>query len=101
MIAAPDGDHLWPCFDLLKAIREVATGSFVCKPHRIKSESKVLKQALDQLVEQIQSEFPGLTNARWVALRLLEGDERIIEAVRSGELEGLTRIESELEHVAA
>ncbi len=32
---------------------------------------------------------------------LLEEDERIIEAVRSGELEGLTRIESELEHVAA
>ncbi len=87
--------------DLLQAIHEVATGSFVCKPHRIKSESKVLKQALDQLVEQIQSEFPGLTNARWVALRLLEKDERIIEAVRSGELEGLTRIESELEHVAA
>ncbi len=87
--------------DLLKAIHEVATGSFVCKPYRIKNESKVLKQALDQLVEQIQSEFSGLTNPRWVALRLLEGDERIIEAVRSGELESLTRIESELEHIAA
>ena len=30
--------------------------------------------------------FPGLPNARWVALRLLDGDERIVEALRSGEL---------------
>lgn len=87
--------------DLLKAIHEVATGAFVCKPHRIKSESKVLKKALDQLAEQVQLEFPGLTNARWVALRLLEGDERIIDAVRSGELEGLTSMQSEPEPVAA
>ncbi|MCA2005345.1 MAG: iron transporter FeoB, partial [Ignavibacterium sp.] len=30
--------------------------------------------------------FPNLPNARWVALRLLEGDQNIIDAVRSGEL---------------
>ena len=29
--------------------------------------------------------YPTVANSRWIALRLLEGDERIIEAVKSGE----------------
>ncbi len=35
--------------------------------------------------------YPGLPNARWVALRLLDGDEEIIEALRKGELGDLSR----------
>lgn len=72
--------------DLLKAISEVASGEYVCRPHRIKGESKRLKKAIEQLVERIEAAFPGLPNARWVALRLLEGDHHIIEAIRNGEL---------------
>jgi ferrous iron transport protein B len=75
--------------DLLKAIHEVVTGKFVCKPHRIQNRSKELKKAIDQLVERIEENHPGLTNARWVALRLLEGDQRMVEAVRNGELQSL------------
>ncbi len=77
--------------ELLNAINEVATGAYVCKPHRIQSSSKNLKKALDTLVQKIDSRFPGLTNARWVALRILEGDQRMIEAVSKGELESLTQ----------
>ena len=72
--------------DLLKAIHEVATGQFVCKPHRIKNESPAIKRALEQLVPQLEAAFPNLPNARWVALRLLDGDQRIVEAIRNGEL---------------
>jgi len=72
--------------ELLKNIHAVATGEFVCKPHRLKSESKELKQALSKLTSQIETQFPGLTNARWVALRLLEGDQRIIDAIKTREL---------------
>jgi Fe2+ transport system protein B len=72
--------------ELLKNISAVATGEFVCQPHRIKNESKALKNALSKLTNMIESRFPGLTNARWVALRLLEGDQRIIEAIKTGEL---------------
>jgi ferrous iron transport protein B len=72
--------------DLLKAISDVATGKTICKPHHFKNESVELKQATQILVEQLQRTFPGLPNARWVALRLLDGDERIIEAVQKGEL---------------
>ena len=74
---------------LIDMIHQVATGSFVCKPHRIQSEPPALKRAVSLLVEKLRSAFPGLPNARWVALRLLEGDVRIEEAVRTGELAGL------------
>lgn len=75
--------------ELLKNIHAVATGEYVCKPHRLKSESKILKNALSKLTTMLESQFPGLTNARWVALRLLEGDQRIIDAIKSGELGSL------------
>ncbi len=76
---------------LLQTIGEVATGELVCKSHRIQNEPAALKHALSELAEKIEAAFPGLPNARWVALRLLEGDQRIIEAVRSGELGNLNQ----------
>lgn len=81
--------------ELLQTISDVATGRTVCQPHRIKGESPVLNRAVSQLVTQIEAVFPGLPNARWVALRLLDGDQRIIKAVQKGELGGLSRGESE------
>lgn len=77
--------------DLLKAIYEVATGEYICRPHRIKGESKILKKAIDKLVTKIENAYPDLPNARWVALRLLEGDQHIIEAIKNGELKDLRK----------
>ncbi|MCB9077629.1 MAG: 50S ribosome-binding GTPase [Anaerolineaceae bacterium] len=77
--------------ELLQAVNDVATGEYVCQPHRIKNEPPALKSAIKALVEQLETAFPGLPNARWVALRLLDGDQRIIEAVKRGELGDLTR----------
>jgi GTPase len=71
---------------LLQAISDVATGRTVCRPHRIQTESPAIRAALTTLVSQIEQAFPGLPNARWVALRLLDGDPRLAEAMRSGEL---------------
>ena len=77
--------------ELIQAISEVASGEVVCKPHRIKNEPPALKRTVAELVEKIETIFPELPNARWVALRLLEGDQRIVEAVQSGELGDLNR----------
>lgn len=74
---------------LLQTIHEVATGETVAKPHRIKNEPPALKRAVSRLSARVEAAFPGLPNARWVALRLLDGDERIVEAVRKGELADL------------
>lgn len=72
--------------ELLAAIEEVASGRYICKPHRIKSRSAKLNHAIDSLVAKLKQEFPGLPNLNWVALRLLEGDQGMIDAVNSGEL---------------
>jgi len=72
--------------ELLKAVHEVATGKYVCKPYKLKKASPDLKKAIDKLVAKIEVKFPGLSNARWVALRLLEGDQRMIQAVEKNEL---------------
>lgn len=72
--------------DLLQAVSEVASGQTVCHPHRIQSEPPALKQAVAELVAELQSLYPHLPNARWVAMRLLDGDQRIIEAIEQGEL---------------
>jgi ferrous iron transport protein B len=81
--------------ELLQAVSEVATGRTVCRPHRIQSGPPALKRVVSQLVAQIETAFPGLPNTRWVALRLLDGDRRIAEAVRKGELGELSRGDSE------
>jgi Fe2+ transport system protein B len=75
--------------DLLKSIHEVANGEFICKPYRIEKYSSRLNDAIGKLTEKVLNRFPALPNARWVALRLLEGDQRMIDAVKSGELENL------------
>ncbi len=76
--------------ELLGAIAEVATGRVVCHPRRVWTESKKLKVSIDALESMLRGEYPALPNARWVALRLLEGDQKITEAVRSGTLADLT-----------
>lgn len=76
--------------ELLNAMHQVATGEFQCRPRRIQSYAKELGNAVNRLAGRIEAQFPGLTNARWVALRLLEGDPSIVEAIRTGEIESLS-----------
>ena len=75
--------------ELLHAIKEVAEGTYNCRPRKFTSKSAKLNRAVDILTEKLSSEFPDLPNMRWVALRLLEGDQQIIDAVQSGELGNL------------
>jgi Fe2+ transport system protein B len=72
--------------ELLQALSDVATGRVVCRPYRIQSEAPALKESVAALTQRIQAQYPGLPNARWVALRLLDGDERMARALLDGEL---------------
>ena len=76
--------------DLLAAISEVASGETQAAPYHVKYAHPKLDRAVTQLVKQIEESFPDVPNARWVALRLLDGDEKIIEAVKNGDLGELT-----------
>jgi len=83
--AARSGEGLQ---DLLRSLHQVAIGAVTCVPRRVSLDSARLA-AVRELQEEVESHFPGLPNSRWVALRLLEGDERIIKAVSTGELHHL------------
>jgi len=74
---------------LLTAIFEVATGQYRCKPYRITDYSDRLKDAIEEMTRKVLGIYPGLPNARWVAMRLLEGDHSIIDAVKTGEIESI------------
>lgn len=79
--------------ELLNFTYEVASGKYVCKPYRITSETTELKRAVAKLQSKIEEQYPHLPNARWVALRLLDGDQRMIDAVKNGELNDLYKPE--------
>ena len=77
--------------ELLQAVHDVATGKTVCKPYRLKNQPPAIHNALAVLVPKIEAAFPDLPNAQWVALRLLDGDQSIAEAMRQGELGELSK----------
>jgi ferrous iron transport protein B len=77
--------------ELLEATSDVASGNFNFRPHRISSVPEGLKPAIDKLSNEIEKLYPGLPNTEWVAMRLLDGDERIAEALYKGELGFLSR----------
>ena len=72
--------------ELIQTITEVANGNIICKPHRIKNVPPNIENAVKVLAEKVENEFPGISNSRWIAFRLLEGDTQIIEALKSGKL---------------
>ena len=72
--------------ELIQTVDEIATGKIICKPRRIKNVPKKILEAVTKLSAEIKAEFPNIPNSRWIAFRLLEGDNRIIEALKTGEL---------------
>ena len=75
--------------ELMQAIAEVARGDATATPHRVGARSPALQHAVRQLTEAVLRLHPQLPNAQWVALRLLDGDERVENALVGGELGGL------------
>lgn len=70
--------------DLLDKIEAVATKTYPCRPHRIESLSGTHAEAIADVEQKIAKLYPDLPNAKWVAMRLLEGDQRIVDAVKTG-----------------
>jgi ferrous iron transport protein B len=79
--------------ELLASIYEIVSGKYICKPYRLKSKSKELNIAVEKLTGKILEEFPHLPNAKWASLRLLEGDQSIIDAIRNGDLGNIHSID--------
>ncbi|WP_205727907.1 FeoB small GTPase domain-containing protein [Flammeovirga pectinis] len=71
--------------ELLKTVDDVAKGKIICKPHRIKNVPKEIDSRVKKIQESIEKIYPGIPNSRWIAFRLLDGDEDIIKAIKEGE----------------
>ena len=76
---------------LVDTILSVATGEIRSQPVRIEDWSNELRVAILQLTERLNETYPELPNSQWVALRLLDGDERVAQSVVSGELLDILR----------
>ncbi|WP_421879670.1 FeoB small GTPase domain-containing protein [Marinoscillum sp.] len=72
--------------ELIQTIYQVAAGEIACRPHRIKSLPQKVEQAVKTLSKQLKDNYPNLPNTRWIAMRLLDGDQQIMNALKSGEL---------------
>lgn len=72
--------------ELLSAVEEVALGAYPVQRRHLRYTDRALETAVRSLIEQIETLFPGLPNAEWVALRLLEGDKSILRSVQDGTL---------------
>lgn len=73
--------------DLTSAVADVVSGSVRTTPHRVRGDGAV-QRAVAELVPLLEETVPDLPNARWVAMRLLDGDHRVREALLNGELGG-------------
>lgn len=82
--------------ELVATISEVASGKFAYRPYKIRAFSPALEGAIKTLTNEVTAVYPDLPNPRWVAMRLLDGDERIIEAISKGELGSLREMDDEI-----
>ena len=71
--------------ELAAAIADVCSGKAV-GPLRKQTFEPALEAAVAELERMVESVVPGIPNARWIAIRLLEGDESIRQALLGGDL---------------
>lgn len=85
-ITARTGDGMHA---LLDAVAGVSSGEVHTSPLRVTGTPE-FQRAISELVPLIESLAPGVPNARWIAIRLLDGDAEVEQALTSGRLVDLT-----------
>lgn len=81
-IVARTGDNVMA---LLQEVANVASGETVTRPLRSQGTPE-FERAVTALVPMIEAAAPGVPNARWIAIRLLDGDASVEDALASGRL---------------
>lgn len=69
--------------ELVKAVSGVADGSIKTEPRVLKNTDEV-EDALNVLSPLIEQTIPGVSNSRWIALKLLDGDNAILDSAMNG-----------------
>lgn len=71
---------------LVEAISSVASGEAATRHREPDPVDPSIEHALTELTAKVERTYPGLPNARWIALRLLLGDEQVAQAIERNEL---------------
>jgi ferrous iron transport protein B len=85
--------------DLLRAIEGVTKGDIRTSPRRLAYPPE-LESLVERIVPLVRQHAPELPNARWVACRLAEGDQRLHRALLDGELARLVSQQPPVERVS-
>jgi ferrous iron transport protein B len=80
----------WGLDRLVKTVAEIVEGRRRLSPHHVRI-GEALDRAVTTVAGLVAEAYPGLPNARWVAMRLLDGDARVREALVSGEFAAVAR----------
>lgn len=83
---------------LMQAVSDVIEGRIKTHPRKI-SLDPFLETAVTELAELIERAFPGTKNARWLSLRLLDGDPSIRAVLESGEMDLVSKGEDRFNSV--
>jgi ferrous iron transport protein B len=75
--------------ELLETVHRVATGAVVCHPTRTEVWPAEARQAIDEVCALLRRNHPRILNPQWIAVRLLDGDERIARALIRGQLDNV------------
>jgi ferrous iron transport protein B len=70
---------------LLATIADLISGEITTRPLRVEGTPE-FQHAVNELVPMIRQIAPEVPNARWLAIRLLDGDAKVQRALLSGEL---------------
>lgn len=70
---------------LMRTVTEVILGDVKTSPRRIAGNND-MNRAVDKVAPMLEKTYPGLPNARWIAMRLLDGDYRVHQALKQGTL---------------
>ena len=73
---------------LLKAVHDIVTHEIKTTPYRIKLDPEI-DQIVKDLSPMIKKTFPNVPNPDWIALRLLDNDSRIQDALFQDEFSNL------------
>ena len=69
---------------LMRTVADVISGEIQTTPRRIAGNVQ-MNSAVQELTPMLEEAYPDLPNTRWIAMRLLDGDYRVRQALEKGD----------------
>ncbi|WLR52753.1 FeoB small GTPase domain-containing protein [Bacillus tianshenii] len=80
--------------ELFKALEEIATGDRKTKPYHV-SYSETLEEKIAEVEEHVKRIFGNEFPSRWIALRIIDGDEQLLQSLKQHVMKQRGEVEHE------